>query len=217
VLAAHGSPDPRHAATVTDVVAALRRRGRDAVVGWLGHSTPTLADAVTGAGAGAVVVPFLLAPAFHAREDVPAGAGTARVADVLAPDGVPDPRLVRALAGRLAAAGGDPDAVVLAAVGSRDPAHAASVQRVAAALADLLGVPVEPAYATASPALGEAVSRLGRPAHRIAVASLFLAPGVLHDRLVAEASQLGVAAVSAPLGAHPEVVDLLVARGDAAR
>jgi sirohydrochlorin ferrochelatase len=217
VLAAHGSPDPRHAETVGQVAEALRRRGRAAVVGWLGHSSPTLADAVKDAGAGAVVVPFLLAPAFHARQDVPAGSGAARVADVLVPEGEPDARLVQALTDRLAEPGGGYDAVVLAAVGSRDPAHAAAVQRVASALATSLNVHVEPAYATAGPALGDAVAKLGRPAQRIAVAALFLAPGVLHDRVVAEASLLGLAAVAGPLGAHPDVVDLLVARADAAR
>ena len=217
VLAAHGSPDPRHAATVHEVAEAVRRRGRDVVVGWLGHASPSLPDAVREAGDGAVVVPFLLAPAFHAREDVPAGSNGARVAQVLVPDGEPDVRLVRALATRLAETGCAYDAVVVAAVGSHDPAHAASVQRMAAALATSLGVPVEAAYATASPSLEESVSSLGQPAHRIAVATLFLAPGVLHDRMAAEAARLGVAGVADPLGSEPDVVDLLVARADAAR
>ena len=106
---------------------------------------------------GSVVVPFLLAPAFHAREDVPAGAGGAAVAEVLVPEGEPDVRLIQALASRLAETGAAYDAVVLAAVGSRDPAHAATVSRVAVTLAERLGVPVEPAYATASPTLAEAL------------------------------------------------------------
>ena len=217
VLAAHGSPDARHAATVGAVVASIRDRGRPAVVGWLGHSSPSLADAVDHAGEHAVVVPFLLAPAFHAREDVPAGASGAPVADVLVPDGAVDVRLVRALASRLAETGAGFDAVVLTAVGSRDPAHAATVSRVAVALGGRLGVPVVAAYTTATPTLGEAVAALGKPVQRVAVASLFLAPGVLHDRVVAEAGDLGLAAVSAPLGAHPDLVELLVARADAAR
>ena len=121
---------------------------------------------MTAAGEGAVVVPFLLAPAFHAREDVPAGSGGAAVAEVLVPHGVPDVRVIQALASRLAETGATYDAVVLAAVGSRDPAHAATVSRVAvAAAAGRLGVPVVPAYATASPTLEDAVPPLSDTRH----------------------------------------------------
>jgi uroporphyrin-III C-methyltransferase / precorrin-2 dehydrogenase / sirohydrochlorin ferrochelatase len=220
VLAAHGSPDPRHAQVVEAVVEALRAQGRDASVGWLDHGTPLLAEAVVTA-TGAVVVPFLLAPAFHAREDVPAGAGAAPVAEVLVPDpATPDARLVDALVDRLTEAGRGPtDALVLAAVGSRDPAHAAVVTGVAAALRERLGVPVGTAYATTGPSVSDAVAALrdrGGTAS-VALASLFLAPGRLHDAVAAQARACGVRAVAEPLGAHPMIVDLVAVRADAAR
>src|SRR4051812_36289909 len=89
VLAAHGSPDPRHAAAVEEIRSAAAERLGDVRLGWLGHHEPLLASVVSEALSeddATVVVPLLLAPAFHARVDVPAGAATARVARVLAPD-----------------------------------------------------------------------------------------------------------------------------------
>jgi uroporphyrin-III C-methyltransferase/precorrin-2 dehydrogenase/sirohydrochlorin ferrochelatase len=220
VLAAHGSPDPRHAQTVEAVVEALRGQGRDARVGWLGHGAPLLPDGVAAAGPGAVVVPFLLAPAFHARVDVPAGAGVASVSDVLVPDRAPEPRVLDALVDRLTETGSArSDGVVLAAVGSRDPAHAAVVEGVAAALSARLGMPVRAAYATAAPGVTDAVRALREAGVTgpLAVASLFLAPGRLHDLVAAEARASGVRAVAEPLGAHPKIVDLVAARADSAR
>ena len=220
VLAAHGSPDPRHGRTVNEVVEELRRRGRDAAVGWLDHGAPTLAVAAAAAGHDAVVVPFLLASGFHARSDVPAAAGELQVADVLVPDAsAPDERVVTALVDRLAEAGGQAaEAVVLAAVGSRDPGHAEVSEGVAAALAERLGVPVVVGYATASPSVSTAVDNLRTTGitASICVASLFLAPGRLHETVQAEALASGAPVVAAPLGAHPALVDLLVARADEA-
>jgi uroporphyrin-III C-methyltransferase / precorrin-2 dehydrogenase / sirohydrochlorin ferrochelatase len=221
VLAAHGSPDPRHARTVEAIAEGLRRRGRDARIGWLGHGTPLLPEAVAQAGPDAVVVPLLLAPAFHARVDVPAGAGRAVVSDVLVPDAAaPDALLVDALADRLAEAGGrQVKGVVLAAVGSPDPAHAAVAEGVAAALAERLGVPVATGYATAVPSVADAVTTLRNDGvtGQLALATLFLAPGRLCDVVLAEARRNGVRAVAEPLGAHPAILDLVAARADSAR
>jgi sirohydrochlorin ferrochelatase len=70
------------------------------------------------------------------------------------------------------------------------------------------GTPVVAAFASAArPAVDEAVSFLasltGKP---VAVASYLLAPGLFHDRLTHGAGRW----VSAPIGDHPAVAELVV-------
>ena len=72
VLAAHGSVDPRSAA-VTHAVAGRIRRLRpwlDVRAAFLEKTDPDLRDVLVDLPAG-VVVPFLLADAYHARIDIP--------------------------------------------------------------------------------------------------------------------------------------------------
>ncbi len=65
----------------------------------------------------------------------------------------------------------------------------------------------------APPATGEAVRAFRAEGRRhIAVASLFLTPGVLTDRAAELALEAGAVAVSDPLGAHPEVARIVLAR-----
>ncbi len=229
VAVAHGSRDPRSAATVhalLDVVRALRP-SLDVRGSFLDLSAPRLGDVLRGVhGDGhrsAVVVPLLLGKAFHARVDVPGAVAEARlpsldvtIADVLGPD----PRLESAALRRLASAGvasGDPSVgVVLAGAGSSHaPANrlVTSIARRWAAGSGWAGV--EAAFAsTASPDVPTAVARLrARGARRIAVASWFLAPGLLPDRV---ANLAGDAVVAAPLGPDPEVAELVLHRFDAA-
>ena len=67
--------------------------------------------------------------------------------------------------------------------------------------------------ASAPPATGEAVRAFRAQGRRhIAVASLFLSPGVLTDRSTEMALDAGAVAVSEPLGAHPEVARMVLAR-----
>jgi len=67
--------------------------------------------------------------------------------------------------------------------------------------------------ATAAPRVDAVVARLrGAGEQRIAVATWLLAPGVFHTRLC----EAGADVVSAPLGAHPDVVATVVARYRAA-
>lgn len=169
-----------------------------------------LAGAVTEAGAdGAIVVPLLLSNGYHLSSDITAAARGAGV-PVAGPLG-PDPRLTRALADRLdqaGAPGGVP--VVLAAAGSRDPRALADTRRQAAMLAAHRGTPVVAAFASAaSPTVDEAVAFLaeltGGP---VAVAAYLLAPGLFHDQLWLSQGTW----VSAPLGSHPAVADLVVDR-----
>ncbi len=187
-------------------------------LGWLGHHEPALDEVVAAAlrvDPRSVVVPVLLAPAFHARVDVPAGAGQATVARVLAPD----ERLLDALDDRLAEALSDrPDALVLAAAGSTDAAADELVQSVARSWAMRTQLPVEVGYASATPTVAEAVRALrGRGLSQVAVGSFLLAPGRLHD-VVTEAAELsGATAVAGPMGAHPSLVAVLCDRTEAAR
>ncbi|MFD7991943.1 sirohydrochlorin chelatase [Streptomyces mexicanus] len=226
VLVAHGSRDPRALVTVR----ALRERVRElrpAVPVHLGHielNEPLLPDTLAGlAGADAVLVPLLFSPGHHVKRDIPrmAAAAPAR-ARVAAPLG-PHPLLVEALYGRLTEAGWRPgheeaarraSAVVLAAAGSRDPESAAGTRRTARLLAERLGVPVVPAYASAAaPAVADAVRALAaRGRHRVAVASCFTAPGRFAVQCAAAAP--GIAA--APLGDHPALARLVLHRYDQA-
>nr|WP_240968435.1 CbiX/SirB N-terminal domain-containing protein [Streptomyces sp. HNM0575] len=109
-----------------------------------------------------------------------------------------------------------PDAVVLAAAGSRDPESADGTRHIAAGLRERLGgtTPVLPGYASAArPTVAEAVRTLRADGHRrIALASCFTAPGYFAARCAAEAPW----AVSAPLGAHPALVRLVLHRFDEA-
>lgn len=111
-----------------------------------------------------------------------------------------------------------PDAVVLAAAGSRDARARLEVELVAERLGSQCAVPCRVAYASAaSPTVSEAVEALrGGGARRIAVAAYFLACGRLYDAAAAAARMVGAVAVAAPLGTSAEVVELVLARVDAA-
>ncbi|MFE3076405.1 sirohydrochlorin chelatase [Nocardia tengchongensis] len=122
IAVAHGSRDPRSAATMRDVVEriAAQRPDLDVRLAFLDLSTPSVdqvIDAVAADGhSHAVVVPLLLGNAFHARVDLPGLLDAARdrhprlrltQAEVLGPD----PHLIIALRDRIAAAmaiGSDP-------------------------------------------------------------------------------------------------------------
>jgi sirohydrochlorin ferrochelatase len=68
-------------------------------------------------------------------------------------------------------------------------------------------------YASGAPNAGEAVNALrARGATGVAVASYFLAPGRLYDTAVHSAQSAGVVGVAEPLGAAPELVELILAR-----
>lgn len=127
----------------------------------------------------------------------------------------PHPLLAAALAVRLAEAGWRGDGVVLAAAGSRAAPAAADSAATAALLADRLGVPVLPAYASAAaPTVAEAARTLAaRGCRRIGVACCFTAPGLFAARTAADARALGMT-VAAPLGAHPALARLVLHRYD---
>lgn len=222
VLVAHGSRDPRALTTVHTLMERVRelRPGLSVRLGHIELNEPLLPDTLAVLGdTPAVLVPLLLSRGHHVKRDIPeaAAAVTARV-QVAAPLG-PHPLLVETLYARLLEAGWHttPElrrsgAVVLAAAGSRDPDSAADTRRTAQLLADRLGVPVVPAYASAAtPTVRTALRALAaRGRHRVAVASCFTAPGRFSAQCAEEAPWIA----SAPLGAHPAMARLILRRYD---
>ncbi|MGH4022399.1 MAG: sirohydrochlorin chelatase [Pseudonocardiaceae bacterium] len=230
VAVAHGSRDPRSAATVAELVERVRklRPELDVRLAFLDLSAPRLDGVLAGAGT-AVVVPLLLGRAFHARVDVPGAMADAVASrprlDVTMTDVLgPDPRLERAAVRRLAAAGvaaDDPDTgVVLAAAGSSyTPANAAVTDVARRWSHTTAWAGVVPAFASAAePTVPQAIARLRADgASRIAVASWFLAPGLLPDKVARQAREVTPAAVLAdPLGADAGIAALIADRYDSA-
>jgi sirohydrochlorin ferrochelatase len=230
VALAHGSRDPRSAATIKALVDEVRAMRPDLRVepAFLELSKPsftTVVDKLVRAGFDEiVVVPLLLTEAYHAKVDVPSAVAEAaakhpaiqiRATSILGLEAqfleVLDVRLREALkASRVR----ELDALVLAAAGSTDPLANQAVARLARVWGSRHRLPVTAAFASASPpATGEAVRAFrGEGRRHIAVASLFLAPGFLPDRAAELALEAGAVAVSEPLGAHPELARTVLAR-----
>ncbi|SFP99435.1 Sirohydrochlorin ferrochelatase [Amycolatopsis arida] len=231
VAVAHGSRDPHSAATIralVDVVRALAP-GLEVRPAFLDLSEPSVPDVLTALhGDGhreAVVVPLLLGTAYHARVDLPALVDqvTTRsprlrvsVTDVL---GHP-PALAALALDRLVAAGADltdPElGIVLAAVGSSHAAANDVVRRLARHWATRNPVAgVVAAFASAAkPDVPAAIAKLrAMGARRFAVASWFLAPGLLPDRIATLARHADPAIpLAAPLGADTKVAHLVLQR-----
>jgi sirohydrochlorin ferrochelatase len=238
VAVAHGSRDPRAAATVTALLSVVRARasrrglpGLDVRAGFLDHCAPSLPQVLGSvpAGAGpAVVVPLLLTAAYHSKADIPAqlaAAAAARPGLDVASAGTlgPHPLLLGAMERRLREAGvatGDAAAragtgVVLAAAGSSDPAANATIAELAARWARERGWrAVLPGYASAAgPRPADCVRALREGgAERVVVATYLLAPGYFADKVRDAAHGAGADIVSAALGDAPEVADVVLDR-----
>lgn len=230
VALAHGSRDPRSPETIEALVAEVRvlrpdLRIETAFLELARPSFKTVVDRLVRAGYDEiVVVPLLLTEAFHAKVDVPSAVADAqarheglriRATGVLGLERVLlevlDQRMREALS---AARVRELDALVLAAAGTSDPLANQSVARLARLWSAHHKLPVTAAFASsAPPAAGEAVRAFRAEGRRhVAVASLFLAPGFLPDRAAELAREAGAVAVSAPLGAHPEIARIILAR-----
>jgi sirohydrochlorin ferrochelatase len=242
IAVAHGSRDPRAAATVSELVSVVRSRAAapaDVRVAFLDHCAPSLPQVLgslapgprvssSPAHAECVVVPLLLTAAYHSKTDIPAqlasaGAAAAGLDISVAHTLGPHPLLLAALERRLREAGAGVDSasdraatsVVLAAAGSSDAAANATIADLAAVWRRGRGWrAVVPAYASAAtPSPAEAVSALlSDGAHRVVVATYLLAPGYFADKIRASAVLAGASAVSGTLGAAPEVADVILAR-----
>ena len=223
VLTAHGSADPRSAASAHEVAHTVRmmRRDVDVRVAFCEQDSPNLGDVLAATGRDAVVVPLLLADAYHARVDIPVmicGSGSAsRQADVLGEDD----RLIAVLRQRLTHAGVsqlDPDiGVLVTAVGSSRPQANARTALVADYLVQHTRWTATTAFATGPhPTLAEAADILReRGATRLVIAPWFLAHGRITDR-IAEYARAQRILMSAPLGAHRLVADTVLDRFDEA-
>jgi sirohydrochlorin ferrochelatase len=230
VALAHGSRDPRSAATIKALVDEVRAMRPDLKVeqAFLELSKPsftTVVDRLVRAGhEEIVVVPLLLTDAYHAKVDVPSAVAEAqarheglriRATNILGLEAqfleVLDVRMREALRHARVR---ELDALVLAAAGSSDPLANQAVARLARVWGAKHRLPVTAAFASSSPpATGEAVRAFRAEGRRhIAVASLFLAPGFLPDRAAELAVEAGAIAVSEPLGAHPELARAILAR-----
>lgn len=210
VLTAHGSRDPRSAANTHAIAGHLRRVAPELTVrvAFCEHSTPNLRDVLESVTGDAVVVPFLLASAYHARIDIPgviaqSGVPLVRVAPTLGEDD----RLVQVLGERISAAGAsrfDPQlGVVVVAVGSSHPEANAQTARLAAPLSrGTRWAGAEVAFATQQGSVPEAVERLkARGATRLMIAPWFLAHGRITDGIADYAARMGIP-MAEPLGAH---------------
>jgi sirohydrochlorin ferrochelatase len=200
ILTAHGSADRGHAAVVESLAARVRllQPSVTVTVSYLGHDNPRLPEVATPA---AVVVPLMLGGGYHVLTDIPQQAPRCVIARPLGPD----PRLAQVLAERLDAAGwtsGRP--VVLAASGSTGAAARHDARAAARALSALLGTDVRTAFHSGGkPRLAELVA-----SSDAAIATYLLAPG----HFATAATTVGASVVSAPLGDHPLLAEVIVDR-----
>jgi sirohydrochlorin ferrochelatase len=226
LLVAHGSRDPRHAATMDAIAARLRRVLPEVPVGvgYLDHHGPEVSAAAAALGGRVRAVPMLLSDAFHHQVDVPGAVAKARAAGVVIeatePLG-PDPRLLAGATERLRAVGARPGpgtGLVLAYAGTTDAAAASAVRRVAAWWQRRTGAEVRVAHAANSgPGLAAVIADLrAAGAGRVHVAPWFLAPGRLLDRVQHAAAAAGADAVAAPLGDARAVIEAVLRRYDIA-
>ncbi|PNG23463.1 sirohydrochlorin chelatase [Streptomyces cahuitamycinicus] len=234
LVIAHGSRDPRHAATVHALVRRVRATRPDVRVetGFLDFNVPSVQGvleslAVQGVR-DVVALPLLLTRAFHAKADIPAVLADAppqlriHQADVLGPS----PLLTAALERRLHEAGLTPadkssTGVVLASAGSTDPEAIAVIAEIAREWRHTGWCAVRPAFASAGSPAGfprteDAVRELRTlGCSRVAVAPYVLAPGFLPDRIARGAAQADV--LADVLGPAPEVARVVLERYEAAR
>ncbi|MFD7230161.1 sirohydrochlorin chelatase [Streptomyces sp. NPDC059881] len=176
LVIAHGSRDPRHAATVHALVRRLRSQGvppgpqgsrgvpelrvSTAFLDFNAPSVPQVLERMANDGVREVVaLPLLLTRAFHAKADIPSVLNEARArhprlwitqADVLGPS----PLLLDAVERRLYEAGLTPadkrsTGVVLASAGSSDPEAIAVIADMARELRHTGWCAVRPAFASA--------------------------------------------------------------------
>ncbi|MDO4243701.1 MAG: sirohydrochlorin chelatase [Actinomyces sp.] len=211
VLLAHGSGHPAGREVVEDITGQvahrLRGHGTRVTLGFLREMTPSPAQALAGTE-DPVVLPLFLGQGYHVRVDIPHelrrhGSGQ------IVPHLGASPRLVEVLSDRLDQAGARPgDGVVLAAAGSSDPGAVQEVHALAEVLGARLRTEVGVGFlSAATPDVREAVASLRAQGHRrVVVSSLLLSDGVFQQAL----SRAGADVVTAPLGAHREIVEAVL-------
>ncbi|WP_315770239.1 sirohydrochlorin chelatase [Rhodococcoides kroppenstedtii] len=223
LLVAHGTRNPAGVETIArlaDAVSVVLSEsdsdsspGPSVRVAFVDVLGPSPADVLRDlpADAPVIAVPAFLASGYHVHADLPREITESGHRHVhVTPAIGPDPALARVLGERLRDTGLRPtDRVVLAAAGSSDVRALADVRTAADQLETVVGRPVEVAYvATGEPRVAGVVATARAEGDRVVVASYLLAPGLFHTRLGAT----GAAGVTEPLGVHPGVTELVVAR-----
>jgi sirohydrochlorin ferrochelatase len=212
IAAAHGTKSAAGLATLAELSDRIRR-ARPAVeveLCYLDVLEPSLRSRLDRRSGPSVVVPMLLSTGYHVVHDIPsvtADRPAVRVADRLGPD----PLLSAALVDRLAeVAGMEADCIALVGSGSSHPAAAVDLAHAADDLADRLRGPVVPITLDA-----ESRRRIAELTQRgsVAIATYLLAEGFFASQVRAAAAGRPV---SAPIGAHPAVVELVWRRYDEA-
>jgi sirohydrochlorin ferrochelatase len=230
ILVGYGSDDPRVAQVSHDIRAGVLaiRPELDVHVAFVGEGQPTgLQVATKLAKRGteeAVIVPLLLSDAFHAHAEFPAmvaqiGAGTAGMKVTASRPVGPEAQLLSVVDRRLrdalrARRVSELDGLVFAAVGSTDVRSNAIVTRRARQWATHHRLPCVTAFgAVSGPTAAEAVRTLRSQGRRhVAVGSWFLSPTPLFVREATSALAAGAIAVSDPLGAGPELAEVVLSR-----
>jgi sirohydrochlorin ferrochelatase len=214
LLVAHGTHSAQGSATIHALAREVAAQRTDVRVRlcFLDVGEPSLVAALARTQVGTVLVPALLSTGYHVLSDIPgalAGRPDVRLARHLGPD----PLLATALADRLAEAGGPPAATtLLVAAGSSRPEAATELARAASLLSARLGVAV--GTATLAEDLASVLAAQQAP---VRVATYLLSAGRFYDQLrdAANASAArGATTVSAPIGGHPALVELVWARYD---
>ncbi|MGK9146136.1 sirohydrochlorin chelatase [Plantibacter flavus] len=216
IASSHGTDDPDGQASIRAVIAAVAERLQDVdvVEAFVDVQRPALPDVVAAMAVGreAVIVPLLLSTGFHVEVDVREAADS-RTGVVAARPLGPDDRITDLLVERWRESGADPrEPVVLAVAGSSKPSAVEAIEAVRARFAERTGTRPIVGYGSAvAPNVAEAVGRAratGGEDSRVSVASYLLAPGFFQRRVL----QAGGDLVSAPLGVHEGLVDVVVDR-----
>ena len=213
IAAAHGTRSAAGLATIRRLVDLVHAERPELHIElcFLDVLFPRLDECVASLSGPAVVVPVLLSGGYHVFDDIPsvtAAHSTVTVAAHLGPH-----RLITdALIDRLDSAGGlAADRIVLIGAPSRRTEAHNDVAAAAADLALRLDRPV-----VTAPLDDALAGTLSGARGRIALASYLLAEGAFHDAICAAAVRTPVIAVSAPLGAHPAIAELIIERYDEA-
>ncbi|MFY9807515.1 MAG: CbiX/SirB N-terminal domain-containing protein, partial [Pseudonocardiaceae bacterium] len=215
LVVGHGSRDADGVDEFWALASTIRAAAGDLVTGFgfIEMASPTVDEAIDDLVAGGateiVSVPLVLLAAGHLKNDGPAALARARarhptVYFSLARDLGIEPRVLEVAAERIRDAAGDADpeklGVALIGRGSSDPDACADLWKVSRLLADGRGLGiVEPGFiSVATPTVDETLERLRLlGAGTAVVAPFFLFPGVLLNRIYAEAA--------AWAQGHPEV------------
>ena len=212
LIVAHGTRRAEGVAMLQELRADVARRlpGTEVGLAFVDVLGPTPEEALRGLPGRVVVVPAFLASGYHVRTDLPrqvrrSGHGDAVIAPALGPD----PALAAVMAERLAEAGWDGSGqVVLAVAGTNDPSAQAENRTTLRQLEAVLGASARlGTVAQGAPRVDEVVEGCAGP---VFVAQYLLADGFFSRRLAGLAA--GARGVAAPLGTHPQVVELLVRR-----